>query len=105
VTDREGALVGICHYLPRNGELEVGWIVRRAWWGRGYATEAVQAVLSLAAARPVAAAIRPSNAASRRVADKVGLVADGEAEDEHGPRVTSEERRAASPRARAARTV
>jgi RimJ/RimL family protein N-acetyltransferase len=87
VTDDAGALVGICHYLPRGAELEIGWIVRKACWGRGYATEAVHAALTVAAARPVVAAIRPSNAASRRVADKVGLVADGEVEDEHGPLV------------------
>lgn len=59
------------------GETEVGWRLRRSAWGAGLATEAARAVLAdVVDRRPdarVVALIRPANARSRRVAEKLGL--------------------------------
>ena len=65
-------------------EVEAAYLVRRDRWGRGYATEALQAVLSighgeLAIDRIVALAY-PDNDPSRRVMEKAGMRADGTVE-------------------------
>lgn len=41
----DGTLIGWCglQYLPDTGETEVGYLLGRAWWGNGYATEAARA--------------------------------------------------------------
>jgi RimJ/RimL family protein N-acetyltransferase len=61
---------------------ELGWLLSREHWGKGYATEAGRAVRSLAHERlgypRVISLIRPENARSRRVAERVGLAAGGE---------------------------
>jgi RimJ/RimL family protein N-acetyltransferase len=63
-------------------EVEVGWAIAEARQGRGIATEAVQAAVADAWERvavPVLVAyIRPDNAASLRVAEKLGMERDGE---------------------------
>ncbi len=58
-------------------EIEIGWRLVRAAWGKGYATEAARPVLDHAL-RPlrvpeVIADIDPDNAASVAVARKIGL--------------------------------
>ena len=62
---------------PEPGELEIGWRFTRASWGRGYATEAAQAVLHHAVtalgARSVLATTMAVNTASRRVMEKIGM--------------------------------
>src|SRR5687767_1475395 len=59
------------------GEAEIGFRLARAHWGRGFATEAAAAVRDHALDRlrlpRLVALIDPSNAASARVAEKVGL--------------------------------
>jgi RimJ/RimL family protein N-acetyltransferase len=62
-------------------EVEIGWRFVTAARGRGYATEGAQAVLAhglgtLALPR-IVADIRPENAASCRVAEKIGMRAGG----------------------------
>jgi RimJ/RimL family protein N-acetyltransferase len=57
-------------------ELEIGWVVARAFWSRGYATEAAAACRdhafgSLGRDR-VISLIAPENVASIRVAEKIG---------------------------------
>jgi RimJ/RimL family protein N-acetyltransferase len=56
---------------------EVGWLLHRPYWGKGYATEAALATRDAAFGRfgygEVVSLIRPANAASRRVAERVGL--------------------------------
>jgi [ribosomal protein S5]-alanine N-acetyltransferase len=57
-------------------ELEIGWVVARAFWNQGYATEAAAACRdhafgSLGRDR-VISLIAPENAASIRVAEKIG---------------------------------
>jgi len=62
---------------------EVGWLLHRPFWGKGYATEAAAATRDAAFARwryrQVISLIRPVNEASRRVAERIGMRA--------GPRV------------------
>ena len=84
VSDHEETLIGFCGFLPRDNELEIGWVIRKPHWGHGFATEAVAAVLATATDRRIVAAIRPGNLASMRVAEKVGLRFDHEAGDEFG---------------------
>ncbi len=58
-------------------EIEIGWRLVRAFWGRGYATEAARPVLRYALTRlglnEVVADIDPANHASAGVARKLGL--------------------------------
>src|SRR5204863_427658 len=85
VADRDETVVGFCGFIPRGDRLELGWVVRKPYRGLGFATEAADAAFATARDRGVFAAIRPDNAASIRVAEKIGLAAAGETEDEHGP--------------------
>jgi [ribosomal protein S5]-alanine N-acetyltransferase len=81
VEEREtGALVGEVGLQPleRVGpEVEIGWTIGRPWWGRGYATEAAARWLDVAFATlaldEVLATVLPENAASHRVAEKLGM--------------------------------
>jgi len=80
-----GRLVGEVGFLDAHRDMqpslegtpEVGWVLARAAWGKGYATEALKALLSwgdeqLSAAR-FACIITPENHASLRVASKGGF--------------------------------
>jgi len=62
---------------PLGAHFEIGWRLVRAAWGRGYATEAAQAVLDWACqnvpGQVVLARVRPGNLASQGVARKIGL--------------------------------
>jgi RimJ/RimL family protein N-acetyltransferase len=69
-----------CLKPPEGGngrEVELGYRLRRPVWGRGYATEVVHALLSLAftslAVERVFATTYEYNAASRRVMEKAGM--------------------------------
>jgi RimJ/RimL family protein N-acetyltransferase len=76
---QSGALIGrIGLYRPEGWPgLEVGWLVARDRWGEGLATEGAHAALDYAftvLGEPRAiSAIAPENAASIRVAEKLGL--------------------------------
>jgi RimJ/RimL family protein N-acetyltransferase len=63
---------------PPIGELETGWVLQRWAHGRGFATEALGAVLAWSDARfpdrATACVIEPDNAASIRVARKCGYL-------------------------------
>jgi len=78
-----GALVGRIGLLyPADWPgLEVGWLVARSHWGRGLATEGARASLAYAfetvGAEHVVSLIRPGNAASIRVAEKLGERLEG----------------------------
>jgi RimJ/RimL family protein N-acetyltransferase len=61
--------------------LEVGWTLRRDFWGRGYATEAAQVALDYAFDRlgqtRVISLIQPDNRASIAVALRLGMRFEG----------------------------
>ena len=69
-------------YDVAGAEVEIGWRLMRAAWGRGYATEAAAPVLAQGfrdgAMQEIVADIHPDNAASIRVAEKIGLRFTGE---------------------------
>jgi RimJ/RimL family protein N-acetyltransferase len=77
-----GALIGDAglHRTPA-GEVELGYTLARAWWGRGYATEAAGAWLDAAfgplGIPEVIALAEPDNAASLHVLEKLGMRRDG----------------------------
>ncbi|GAA3892109.1 hypothetical protein GCM10022381_37290 [Leifsonia kafniensis] len=81
IETREGEFVGDCGltWQKVNGraELEVGYHVRADLQGRGYATEAAAACRDFArdvlGATKLVAIIHPDNAASARVAEKIGM--------------------------------
>jgi RimJ/RimL family protein N-acetyltransferase len=62
-------------------DLEVGWMLARDTWGRGYATEAARASLDHAwdvlGAAHVVSLIAPENVASVRVAERIGERPEG----------------------------
>ena len=70
--------LGTVSLMPRDGErFVVGYWIGRPHWGKGYATEAVQAIVDLAFGRlgvdAVAATARVTNGSSRRVLEKCGF--------------------------------
>ncbi len=68
---------GCCSSCSTSGpEVEIGWRLRRAAWGRGFASEAAAVVLrhglGALALPKIVADIDPASAASARVAEKIG---------------------------------
>jgi RimJ/RimL family protein N-acetyltransferase len=63
--------------ITTEGTLETGWALLPAAQGRGYATEALEALIAWAGRRfpskPMSCIIDPQNAASLRVAGKLGF--------------------------------
>lgn len=86
-----GETIGRVGFIDPEGwpGFELGWIVARPHWGKGYATEAARFALDHAVGalgrKRVISLIRPSNAASIRVAGKLGMRLEGEIEFMGGP--------------------
>ena len=81
-----GETVGFVGFIPRESlgqELELGWLVRREFWGNGYATEAARALKPLVPGRFVSM-IRVENEASANVARKLGMTVEREVDHYHG---------------------
>lgn len=78
-----GALVGRIgfHYPEGWPDFECGWLLARASWGKGYATEGARRALQHAftelGRERVISLIRPDNAASIRVAERLGETREG----------------------------
>ena len=78
-----GALVGRIGFFNPEGwpGFEVGWMLGRPYWGNGFATEGARAVLQYAFTEMqrthVISLIRPENAASIRVAERLGERLEG----------------------------
>lgn len=73
-----GELIGCCGLRPRSSNTyEIGFHLRPKFWGRGYATEAAQAVVqyafSVLKAEWLFAGHNPQNAASSKVLYKLGF--------------------------------
>ncbi len=81
VRREDKALLGMVELRRRGTRGEVGYVLRRRDWGRGYMTEALQAVLQWGFASPdlwrVQAQCHPANRASARVLEKVGMRREG----------------------------
>lgn len=77
-------LIGRAGYLDPPGwpAFEVGWVLARAHWGQGYATEAAGRAMDHAFTRlgrdKVTSLIRPENHRSIRVAERLGEMLAGE---------------------------
>jgi ribosomal-protein-alanine N-acetyltransferase len=78
---KDGLHVGDCgptiQQVDGVDEIEIGWHIRRDLWGRGYATEAAIALRDwvfdeLGRARLISL-VAPTNTASCRVAEKIGM--------------------------------
>ncbi len=63
--------------LTETNEIEVGYALRREFWGKGYAVEASEAFLEYGFATlelaEIVAVARPENTNSRRVMEKLGM--------------------------------
>lgn len=77
--------------IPADGvgpEIEIGWRLIRQAWGKGYATEAALPLVRHAfedlGIDRIVADIAPGNAASLRVAEKLGLKAAGGSGEQDG---------------------
>jgi RimJ/RimL family protein N-acetyltransferase len=78
----DGAFVGHCGLRPLmlegSPEVEVGWHLLKTRWNQGLATEAAQEAVRLGFERfglaRIVAIVPPANLASRRVAQKLGMV-------------------------------
>jgi ribosomal-protein-alanine N-acetyltransferase len=88
-----GRFIGRCGLLPWTIDgrpaVEVAYLIDKAYWGQGLGTEAAQAILDygfqqLGLSRLICL-IDPANQASIKVATKIGMTFEKEAEDEQGP--------------------
>ena len=77
-----GELIGYCGFFHQDvdgrNEIEIGYRLHPNYWNRGLATEAAQAVRDHAFSdlnlSHVISLIHPDNVASRRVAEKIGML-------------------------------
>jgi ribosomal-protein-alanine N-acetyltransferase len=96
IVDKEtGEIFGtvILKQLPDNDgnptpEIEVGWHLKKAAWGKGYATEAGQAVLdygfNVLKLPIIYAVVKPENTASIRVTQRLGMTPLGRTQKYYG---------------------
>lgn len=81
VLKESSELIGDCGLVVQDvegvEEVEIGYHVRRDWWGQGLATEAAQACRNYGfnqlGFNKLISLIHPANIASRRVAQKNGM--------------------------------
>jgi ribosomal-protein-alanine N-acetyltransferase len=74
-------LIGMCALHPMKLKIEVGFGLARSYWGKGYMTEALRAVIDWAFAQSyifrVQAICDVENIGSARVMEKAGMVREG----------------------------
>jgi RimJ/RimL family protein N-acetyltransferase len=86
----EGDVIGYCALVVGRCSLdepEIAYELLRRFQGHGYATEAAQALVTAAAAtgrRRLWSTVRPGNAASLRVLEKIGFRRDHTTTDDRG---------------------
>jgi ribosomal-protein-alanine N-acetyltransferase len=72
-------LIGHCgfKFLENTTEVQIGYLLKKSYWGKGLATEAASAALKygfeIAHLEKVVAVAKPDNIASRRVMEKLGM--------------------------------
>jgi RimJ/RimL family protein N-acetyltransferase len=77
--EASGAPIGFCGLQPLSGtpDIEIGWWLAKACWGRGLATEAATAVLRFGfehiGLNRIVAIAQPANRASVRIMEKLGM--------------------------------
>ena len=89
----DGSLIGFTGLnnpdfpAPFMPSVEIGWRLRKEYWGRGLATEAARAVLyygfETLRLKEIVAFTVPANTRSRRVMEKLGMAQDSAAEFDH----------------------
>ena len=93
VDKASGQLIGRCGLLPwtidGQFEVEVAYLLGQDWWGRGLGSEAVLAIRDYAfwtlGLTRLVCLISDGNAASVKVAEKMGMTFERDGEDEYGP--------------------
>jgi RimJ/RimL family protein N-acetyltransferase len=86
VPNEGGGLIGFCGLQPlrETGDIEIGWWLARAWWGRGLATEAARVALrdgfERVGLQRIVAIAQPANTTSIGIMRKLGMVFDRMAE-------------------------
>jgi RimJ/RimL family protein N-acetyltransferase len=77
ITLRSGAVIGACGVTARDDQAELGYWLGVPYWGKGYATESLHAVIDYAFTdlghEALSAGARVTNPASRRVLEKCGF--------------------------------
>lgn len=88
VLREDGVLIGSVELRvtgETDGRAELGFVLGRPWWGRGYAGEATGALLRFGfgelGLHKISATCDPDNAASARVLTKVGMRREGHLHD------------------------
>jgi RimJ/RimL family protein N-acetyltransferase len=74
----DGQVVGNIGSWVADGERDVGYWIGRRYWGRGYATRALAALLAEVPGRPLHARVAEHNVGSIRVLAKCGFSIVGE---------------------------
>jgi [ribosomal protein S5]-alanine N-acetyltransferase len=82
-----GRFIGRCGLLPWEidgiQEIEIAYLIDKAFWNQGLATEAAQGLLRYGFEnlnlRRMICLMHPDNLASQRVAEKIGMTREGEA--------------------------
>jgi len=88
-----GEFIGRCGLLPwqidGQDEVEIAYLIDKAYWGQGLGSEAARAILAYAFdtldLTRLICLIDERNLASIRVAEKIGMRFEKEGEDEFGP--------------------
>jgi len=88
-----GEFIGRCGLLPwtieQRPEVEVAYLLAKAYWGQGLGTEAAQAIVHYAFEQlklsRLICMMYPDNQASVKVARNIGMTLEKEMEDEKGP--------------------
>lgn len=79
IESSSGQIIGSCGFARPEGlrDIELGYVMRRASWGKGFATEAAEACMhhgfNNLRFREIIALTDPENTASRRVLEKIGF--------------------------------
>src|ERR687895_719477 len=69
----DGEVAGTIGSWGEPGEREVTYWIGRSYWGKGIATDALNAFLAVEQSRPLRARVASDNVASRRVLEKCGF--------------------------------